>query len=66
MRNIGHLPDKKQAQAFSDFLVTKGIPNEIETESDGSVIVWIIDEDHLAQAQDWLKTFQAAPDDTRQ
>ena len=61
MRHIGHLPDVKQAQTFGDLLVTKGIPNEIATDADGSSLIWIRDDDHLAQAKDWLTKFQAAP-----
>jgi GlpG protein len=61
MRHIGHLPDGNQAQVFGDFLVARGIPNEMETEKDGSSLIWIIDDDHLAKAQDWLNKFRADP-----
>jgi len=63
MRHIGQLPNEKQARAFGDFLVTQNIPNEIEADTNGSATVWIIEDDHLAVAQEWLKKFQATPDD---
>ena len=61
MRHIGHLPDEKQGNAFGDFLVAKGIPNEIEAEANGSSTIWIIDDDHLAAAQAWLDKFRTDP-----
>jgi len=61
MRHIGHLPDGKPAQTFGDFLVVKGIPNEIEPDTNGSSLVWIINDDHLAEAQEWLEKFRADP-----
>ncbi|HXI71943.1 MAG TPA: rhomboid family intramembrane serine protease [Verrucomicrobiae bacterium] len=61
MRHIGHLPDEKQGNAFGDFLVAKGIPNEIEAEANGSSMIWIIDDDQLAAAQAWLEKFRADP-----
>ena len=61
MRHIGHLPDGKQGKTFGDFLIAKGIPNEIEAEADGSSMIWIIDEGHLAAAQAWLDKFRADP-----
>ena len=62
MRHIGHLPDEKQGKAFGDFLVTKSIRNEIEVEADGSALIWIIEDDQLAEAKSWLEKFRADPD----
>lgn len=61
MRHIGHLPDENQGKAFGDFLVTKSIRNEIETEPDGSALIWIVEDDQLAEAQGWLEKFRANP-----
>jgi GlpG protein len=61
MRHIGHLPDEKQGKAFGDFLVTKSIRNEIEAEADGSALIWIIEDDQLAEAKSWLEKFRADP-----
>jgi rhomboid protease GlpG len=61
MRQIGQLPDEPQGRVFGDFLVARGIRNEIEREADGSVSVWIHDEDQLAAAQQWLVQFRTDP-----
>ena len=62
MRHIGHLPDPTQGRSFGDFLVAKGIRNEIETEADGSSLIWIMEDDQLAEARVWLEKFRANPD----
>lgn len=61
MRHIGHLPDQAQGRTFGDFLVAKGIRNEIEAEADGSALIWIVEDDQLAAAQAWLEQFRADP-----
>ena len=62
MRHIGHLPDQAQGSSFGDFLLAKGIRNEIEAEPDGTSLVWIVEDDQLAAAQAWLEKFRANPD----
>ena len=61
MRHIGHLPDGKPAQTFGDFLLARGITNEIEPDTNGLSLIWIIDDDHLVKAQEWLEKFRADP-----
>lgn len=61
MRHIGHLPDAAQGRGFGDFLLAKGIHNEIEAEPDGSALIWILDDDQLVEAQSWLEKFRADP-----
>ncbi len=61
MRHIGHLPDQAQGHRFGDFLVARGIRNEIEAEADGSSLIWIVEEDQLAEAQALLEKFRANP-----
>lgn len=61
MRHIGHLPDQARGRIFGDFLVVKGIRNEIEAEPDGSALIWIVEDDQLAEAQAWLNKFRAHP-----
>jgi GlpG protein len=61
MRHIGHLQDQAQGRLFGDFLVAKGIRNEIEAEPDGSALVWIVEDDRLSEAQAWLEKFRASP-----
>lgn len=61
MRHIGQLPDQAQARTFSEFLVGKKIPNEIEQDPDGTWTVWINDDEQIAEAQEALTRFRAAP-----
>jgi GlpG protein len=61
MRSIGHLTDESHARLFSDFLVGRGIRNEIELDAGTRWIVWIAEEDQIAPAQAWLGKFQADP-----
>ena len=61
MRHIGNLPDEQQARLFGDFLVARGVRNEMERDAPGSWSVWIVDEDQVASAQRWLEEFRANP-----
>ncbi len=60
MRHIGHLPGG-QARVFSDFLVARGVSNEVERENDGSFAIWIHDEDAVPRAQEFLGRYLADP-----
>jgi GlpG protein len=62
MRSIGNLTDEKTARAFGDFLVATGVRNQIEHETDGSWSVWVVDEDHITDAQTALARYRANPD----
>jgi GlpG protein len=62
MRLIGHLPEETQARLFSDFLLAKGVHNEIERDGAGAWSVWIQDENQIGGAQSWLAQFRANPD----
>jgi GlpG protein len=61
MRHIGQLSDETQARTFADFLVGRDIANDVERDEDGSWTVWIISDDQLAAAQEWLAKFRANP-----
>lgn len=61
MRSIGNLADEKSARVFGDFLVAAGVRNQMEHESDGSWSVWVVDEDHIAEAQAALARYRANP-----
>ncbi len=75
MRLIHTLNDQKKARVISSFLASEGIDNELEiiTNTDwgstgyGDVTckIWIVDEDLVSKAQEWIKTFDANPDDPR-
>src|SRR5262245_38984347 len=60
MRQIGNLPDGKQARLFSDHLVTNRIRNEIEEEG-GAWAIWIKDEEQVEDAKTQLERFRANP-----
>jgi GlpG protein len=62
MRQIGSLPGEAQARLFADFLHARGIRSEMEAEADRTWSVWILDDDHLAEAQSCLTRYQANPD----
>mgnify|MGYP000929386406 CR=1 FL=1 len=62
MRSIGYLADEKMARVFGDFLVAAGVRNQTEYEPDGSWSVWVVDEDHIAEAQAALARYRANPD----
>jgi rhomboid protease GlpG len=61
MRQIGSIRDEAQARLFSDFLVSRGVRNEIEREADGQWSVWIHDDDHIRAAESGLARFVADP-----
>lgn len=60
MRQIGQLADETQARCFSDHLVANRIRHEVER--DGSAwIIWIQDEEQVADANARLARFRADP-----
>jgi GlpG protein len=61
MRMIGHLPDEAQARLLSDFLLAKGVHNEIEHDGDGAWSLWVHEESQVAAAQSWFAAFRADP-----
>lgn len=61
MRQIGSLPGEAQARLFADFLLSRGIRSEVEAEADRTWVIWIRDEDQIAEAQSSLTRFQANP-----
>src|SRR5690349_2501346 len=60
MRHIGHLQNEQQAGTFGDYLTGKGIRHEIEQDGT-SWIVWVMDEDQVAAAQELLERFRGNP-----
>ena len=63
MRHIGNLPDETKARVFADFLIARGIKNEIE-EDEGEWVVWAKDEERFQEAQQWLEKFLKHPEAT--
>ena len=60
MRQIGNLPDEKQARLFSDHLVANRIGNEVEQDG-GDWAIWIKDEEQVEDAKTQLERFRANP-----
>jgi GlpG protein len=60
MRQIGHLPDEKQARFFGDHLVANHIRNELEEEG-GAWAIWIKDEEQVTDAKARLERFRTNP-----
>ena len=61
MRHIGSLPDEVSAVKFSDHLLAKGIPNEVELNRDGSWGIWVHSEEQLEDARSLLGFFRFNP-----
>lgn len=65
MRQIGHLPTETVARTFGDFLYAQGIDNQIENDPPQGWMIWVAEEDRLAEAGQKLAEFRASPDDPR-
>lgn len=63
MRMIGTIAKKNQARRFGDYLLVRGIRNQIEEESDGSFSLWIHDDRQLPEAELLFADFQRDPED---
>ena len=64
MRQVGSLPDQREAERFAAYLVTQGIDAHAEQDTDAWA-VWVRDEDCLDQARRRLNQFKIDPDDSR-
>ena len=64
MRLIGHLPDSSGAKLFSDYLLARGISNEVEPD-DGRWAVWVHEEEQLSAANDFLGEYRRNPSDPK-
>lgn len=64
MRLLAKLDDESRARTFCDYLLHKNIENKIALEADGTCELWIIWEDDMEQAEQYLSTFLNNPDDT--
>lgn len=64
MRQVGSLPDQREAERFTAYLITLGI--DAHTEQDQQQwAIWVRDEDQLDQARISLSQFKLDPDDSR-
>ena len=64
MRQVGSLPDQREAERFAAYLVTQGIDAHAEQDTHDWA-VWVRDEDRLDQARISLGQFKIDPDDSR-
>ncbi len=61
MRKIGYLESESAARSFGDFLLVKGIDNQVEADAAPHWAIWVHDEDQLAAAEEWLAKFRKDP-----
>lgn len=61
MRMIGHLQHEADARLFGDYLYARGIKNDVESERDGTWMIWVHGEDELQTASDLLEEFRSNP-----
>jgi GlpG protein len=64
MRTLGSLPSEAAATRLSDILHGEGIANECEHEDDGTVSIWVLDDEKMARANDIFRRFRESPDAT--
>ncbi|MBA3722426.1 MAG: rhomboid family intramembrane serine protease [Parachlamydiaceae bacterium] len=73
MRLIGTISDERKGLAFSLFLKHKGIHHELELNTNqdwgsndygiSKCLIWITDEDQVAEAMKWFRLFEENPQD---
>jgi GlpG protein len=64
MRQIGTVPQARDAQRLADYLLTLGIRCRVDAQ-EGGTSVWVYDEDQREPARRALDEFLAHPDDPR-
>jgi GlpG protein len=64
LRSIGTLPKTGDPRLFEDYLVSLGMQARLDERPDGW-LVWIYDENHLAQARAELQSYLEHPQDPR-
>jgi len=62
MREVGTIENELDANTFRDFLFDRGIECEVEVNARKQWVVWVQDENRLAEAESLLATFIAKPD----
>jgi GlpG protein len=66
MRQIGSIEGDRDAERFSDYLLTQGIGNMVEEQGPGGAwAVWVEDDDHLDRGRVELEQFRTNPGDAR-
>ena len=65
MRVIGQLQNEPSARRFSDYLLTRGIDNQIDSESNGAWKIWVLAEEQIEAAQTLLRSYCENPSDPK-
>ncbi len=65
MRQAGTLPNKQEAERFSNYLLTLGITSKVEPVSGGGAAIWIHDENQLDASRRELEAFRSHSSDER-
>jgi GlpG protein len=65
MRLIGEIPDPREAERFTAFLITLGIQAKVDRINDNKAEVWVHEEDQFKPAQAELAAFIASPSDPK-
>ena len=65
MRELGIIPEERNARALADFLLTQDIATKVVANRDGRFAVWVQNEDRLAEARAVYADFVLDPDAER-
>ncbi len=65
MRQIGQLDNELDARTFGDFLFNQGVECDLENSQNGSWLIWVHDEDRMAEVAGWLAEFKLNPGGAR-
>ncbi len=63
MRPIGNLQDETLARRFGDYLLGRGIDNQVDPNLHGSWEVWVLDDENIEKAKSHLDRFRGNPDE---
>lgn len=61
MRQLTESTDKAYLNLFSDYLYSKGIESELETDEHGKWSLWILDDDQLDEAKELFTGYESDP-----
>src|SRR5262245_18153601 len=64
-RQAGSIPSNELARRFCDFLATHNVEAFVAAEPDGSLAIWVNDDDHLAAVRTHLAAFLSDPNAER-
>ncbi|HEU5070000.1 MAG TPA: rhomboid family intramembrane serine protease [Verrucomicrobiae bacterium] len=62
MRSIGNLPAEAQARTFGDYLLTRGIRNQVEHDAGGVWEIWVLEDEQVDVGRALLERFRQQPD----